>query len=267
MNVCFPGAHNIESRETGFSCVVIDDVLAIDAGALTASMSFSAQRALKALLLTHRHYDHIKDTPSLAMNFYLSGGSIGVYGTKEVCEDLSNYLFDGRLYPDFRERPPDNPAVRFTIVEPYRTEQVAGYAVLPVPVNHSVPTVGYQVTSPEGATLFVTGDTGPGLGECWQHVSPQLLVIELTLPDEQAEFARMAGHMTPAFLKEEMIAFREARGYLPQIVTVHMNPELEEEIEIELDEVAEALNTPITLAYEGMRLELQGLDEPEIPSS
>ena len=256
MNVCFLGAHNIESQDTGHSCLVIDGRLAIDAGALTSRLSFSDQRALKAVLLTHRHFDHIRDTPGLAMNFYLSGGSIGMYCTKEVYEDLTSYLFDGRLYPDFRQRPPDSPAVRFTIVEPYRTEQVAGYAVLPVPVNHSVPAVGYQVTSPEGETLFVTGDTGPGLEECWHHVSPQLLVIEVTLPNEQAEFARTAGHMTPAFLKEEMLAFQRIRDYLPQIVTVHMSPESEEDIDSQLDEVAEALNTPITLAYEGMRLEL-----------
>jgi len=256
MNICFLGAHNIESRDTGHSCLVIDGTLAIDAGALTSSLSFIDQRALKALLLTHRHFDHIRDMPSLAMNLYLSGGSIDVYCTQEVYEDLTNYLLDGRLYPDFRERPAGNPAVRFAVVEPYRAEQVAGYTVLPVPVRHSVPAVGYQVTSVEGKTVFVTGDTGPGLEECWQHVSPQLLVIEATLPNEEAEFARMAGHMTPHLLTEEMCAFRKAKGYVPQIVTVHMNPESEEQISIQLDEVAEALNTPVTLAYEGMQLEL-----------
>ena len=257
MNIRFLGAHNTESQETGCICLLIDDVLAIDAGALTSGLSFPAQRALKAVLLTHRHYDHIRDMPNLAMNFYLSGSSISVYSTKDVYEALSSYLFDGRLYPNFLERPAENPTVRFTTVEPYSMEQIVCYSVLPVPVNHPVTTVGYQVTSPEGKALFYTADTGPGLEECWQHVSPQLLIIEVTLPNEQEESALKAGHMTPALLKQEMLTFRKVKGYLPEIVTVHMNPELQSEIETQLGDVAEALNTPVTLAYEGMQLELQ----------
>lgn len=256
MNIRFLGAHNIESQETGCICLLIDDVLAIDAGALTGNLSIPAQRSLKAVLLTHRHYDHIRDMPSLAMNFYLSGSSISVYSTRDVYEALSSYLFDGRLYPNFLERPAENPTVCFTTVEPYSMEQIAGYSVLPVPVNHSVTTVGYQVTSPEGKALFYTADTGPGLEECWQHVSPHVLITEVTLPDRFSEIALEAKHMTPALLKQEMQSFRKVKGYLPQIVTVHMNPELQSEIETQLKDVAEALGTPITIAYEGMQFEL-----------
>jgi len=256
MNVCFLGAHNVESQATGFTCLLIDSVLALDAGALTANLSFAAQRALKAVLLTHRHYDHLRDVPALAMTFYLSRGTLNLYSTRETSEDLVAHLLNGRLYPNFLERPAEHPAVRFTVVEPYRPEQIAGYTVLPVPVNHAVPAFGYQITSPDGKTLLYTGDTGHNLTECWQRVSPQLLVIELTLPNEYEKDALTAGHMTPAFLKEEMLTFQKARGYIPQIVTVHMNPEFEADIESQLADVAEALNTPISLAYEGMQLQL-----------
>jgi ribonuclease BN (tRNA processing enzyme) len=119
-----------------------------------------------------------------------------------------------------------------------------------------VPAVGYQVTSAEGKVVFCTGDTGPGLGECWGQVSPQLLITEVTLPNEYEETAIQAGHLTPSLLKEEMTIFRELKGYLPQIVTVHMSPDLEYEIETQLGDVAEALDTPISLGYEGMLLSL-----------
>lgn len=256
MNIRFLGAHNIESQETRCICLLIDDVLAIDAGALTSSLSFAAQRALKAVLLTHRHYDHIRDIPVLAMNFYHSGTSISIYSTKDVREALSSHLLNGELYSKFLERPEENPTVRFTIVEPYRTELIAGYSVLPVPVNHPVTTVGYQVTSPEGKALFYTADTGPGLEECWQHVSPRVLITEVTLPDRFSEIALEAGHMTPTLLKQEMLIFRKIKGYLPEIVTVHMSPELEDEIKIQIKDVAETLGTPITIAYEGMQLQV-----------
>ena len=112
------------------------------------------------------------------------------------------------------------------------------------------------ITSPDGKTVFYTGDTGPGLADCWEWVSPQLLIIEVTTPDRYQEFATRAGHLTPNLLKQELNSFLEIKGYLPPVIVVHMNPGLEKEIEAEIAAIASALNSPITLAYEGMKLHL-----------
>ncbi|HEY90509.1 MAG TPA: lactamase [Dehalococcoidia bacterium] len=254
MNVRFLGAHNIESQDTRCICLLIDNILAIDAGALTGNLSIAAQRSLKAVLLTHRHFDHIRDIPVLAMNFYHSGISINVYSTEEVREALSSHLLNGLLYSRFMEKPEENPTVIFTAIEPHHSIEISGYSVLPVPVNHSVTTVGYEITSPEGRVLFYTADTGPGLQECWQHVSPHVLITEITLPDRFSELAVESGHLTPALLRQEMCTFRNLKGYLPQIVVVHMSPELEDEIREQVEDVARTLGTPATIAYEGMQL-------------
>ncbi|GAJ16573.1 unnamed protein product, partial [marine sediment metagenome] len=50
MNIRILGAHNCETRTTGCICLIIDDVLAIDAGELTSSLSMSEQKKLKAIL-------------------------------------------------------------------------------------------------------------------------------------------------------------------------------------------------------------------------
>ena len=71
MKIRILGAHNIESKDTGCSSLLIDGVLALDAGALTSRLSLKAQQRLEALLLTHRHFDHVKDIPTLGMNFSL----------------------------------------------------------------------------------------------------------------------------------------------------------------------------------------------------
>ena len=84
---------------------MIDDVLAIDAGGLTSSLSFSAQQKLKAILLTHQHYDHIRDIPALAMNLFLSDATINIYSTLPVHDALATHLLDGELYPNFLEQP------------------------------------------------------------------------------------------------------------------------------------------------------------------
>ena len=256
MNIQFLGAHNCESQNSRFACLLIDDTLAVDAGELSSTLSFPAQQKLKAILLTHQHYDHIKDIPAIAMNFYLSEATINIYSTSLDYDALTTHLLDGKLYPNFLERPPENPTIKFTIIEPYKTEQIEGYSILAVPVNHSAPTVGYQIISPDGKVVFYTGDTGPGLRDCWEHVSPQLLIIEVTAPNKYEEFAKESGHLTPTLLKQELVIFRELKNYLPQVVIVHMNPGLEEEIESEIGAVAEALDNPITLGYERMQLQL-----------
>lgn len=256
MNIKLLGAHNRESQHTKFPTLLIDDTLVLDAGGLTSSLSLPAQQKLKAILLTHQHYDHIRDILALAMNLYLSGAAINIFSTLDVYDALNNHLFDGKIYPNFLEIPKENPTIKFIVIEQLKTEQIEGYSIMAVPVKHSVPTVGYQITSPGGKVLFYTSDTGPGLTDCWKQVSPQLLITELTASNRFEEFCQESGHFAPNLLKQELITFRELKGYLPRVVTVHMNPPLEEEIEAEIAIVAEELNSPIILGCEGMELNL-----------
>ncbi len=250
------GAHNSESLDTRMSGLVIDDVLALDAGGLTSSLSVTAQQELKAVLVTHQHYDHIRDIPALAINLYASGKTIPIYTTEPVAAIITSRLFDGDIYPKFLELPAENPTVILRLVEPLKTEQVAGYRILPVSVRHPKPSVGFQVTSPDGKTLFYTGDTGPGLRDCWEQVSPQLLITEVTILNRFDAIGMESGHLTPNLLREELLVFRELKGYLPRVVTVHMSPVLEDELTAELALVAAELDTPITPGYEGMELSL-----------
>jgi len=256
MDIQVLGAHNCESQSTKFTCLLIGDSLAIDAGGLTSSLSLPAQQKLRAILLTHQHYDHIKDIPAIAMNLFLGETTINIHSTLPVRDALNTYLLNGKLYPKFMEEPQQNPTIKFTVIEPGETEQIEDYGIMAVPVNHSDPTVGYQVTSPDGKIVFYTGDTGPVLTKCWEQISPQLLIIEVTASNRYQEFAIDKGHLTPFLLKEELINFRELKGYLPKVVVVHMNPILEREIEAEIEAIAKDLANPITLAYEGMRFYL-----------
>ncbi len=256
MKIQLLGAHNCESQSTKLVSLLVDDSLILDAGGLTSSLSFPAQQKLKAILLTHQHYDHIRDVPAIAMNFYLSGATIDIYATLPVYDALTTHLMDGQLYPNFLERPQENPTIKFTVIEPHQIEQIEGYTVMAVPVKHSVPTVGYQITSSDGKVVFYTGDAGPGLADCWEYVSPQLLITEVTASNRFEAFGRESGHLTPSLLKQELDDFQKLKGYLPRVITVHMNPALEQEIATEIAAVAEELNSPITLGYEGMEINL-----------
>jgi ribonuclease BN (tRNA processing enzyme) len=250
------GAHNIESRDSRCISLLIDDILAIDAGALTSSLSQVAQQKLKAVLLTHQHYDHIRDIPALGMNFLLHEKTIEIYATQITYSVLSSHLLDDIIYPNYMTKPTGKPSLRFRALEAGKEETIAGYTVLPVPVNHAVPAVGYQITSSDGKKVFYTADTGPGLADAWKQISPDLLIIEVTALNKYHDFALQSGHLTAELLQQELESFREIKGHLPQIVLVHMNPIDEKGIKTEIAVVARALNTTIRFGHEGMLLRL-----------
>ncbi|UCB43245.1 MAG: MBL fold metallo-hydrolase [Dehalococcoidales bacterium] len=254
MNIRVLGAHNCESVDSRFVCLLIDDILMLDAGALTSCLSWQEQLRLQAILLTHQHYDHIRDIPAIAINLFFHDASVSIFSSQNVYDALTTYMLNDQTYPNFFEFPVENPSVSFTAVVPYRQEHIEGYTVLPVPVNHGAIALGYQVTAPDGKVLFYTGDTGAGLSDCWEHISPQLLIIEVSAPNSYQDYATESEHLTPVMLAQELSSFQALKGYLPEIVVVHMNPQLEAEIAAEITELASQLNASITLAREGMQI-------------
>ncbi len=253
MKVRLLGVHHSESVTTRMVSFVVDDILAIDAGSLTSGLSLPEQAKIASILLTHHHYDHIRDIPTFALNNYLR--TTNVYGTAPTIDILSSYLLDGAIYPKFTEKPyPESPALRLHTLEPYKEETIEGYKVLALPVYHSIPAVGYQITSAEGKSLFYSSDTGGDLSACWNHISAQLLIINLTLPDRFESMAIETAHLTPRLLKEELLQFRQSEGYLPPVVLLHADPHFEAEIRGEVARLAWELEAEITLGYEGMEV-------------
>ena len=256
MNIRVLGAYNCTSVSSRLISLLIDDVVAVDAGAIASGLSFEAQQKIKAILLTHQHYDHVRDIPAIAMNLWLRGTQVTIYSIPEVYNAIITHLLNDKIYPNFYQRPLHNPTLRPGIVEPLQALEIEGYSVLAVPVKHSTPTVGYQVTSHDGKVVFYTGDTGPGLANCWQHISPQLLITEVTAPDRYKEEAIKVGHLTPSLLRQELIGFRDIKGYLPRVLVVHISPHLERETAAEIAVVEKELGSSITLADEGMQINL-----------
>jgi ribonuclease BN (tRNA processing enzyme) len=249
------GAHNLESAETRLVTLVIDGVLAVDAGSLSSGLSLAAQEKIEAILLSHRHFDHIKDVATFGLATAILG-TTPVYAPADVLEVLGAHITNDILYPDFTHSPsPESPSLAFHPLELRRPEDILGYKVTPHPVNHGAPTVGYEIER-DGKCLFYTSDTGPGLSSLWESISPELIITDVTGPNRFKEQLNRTGHLTPEQLLEEMREFGRLKGYLPEVVLVHFNPYWREEVEEELEAVALELDTPITAAWDGMKIDL-----------
>ena len=250
MIIRFLGTHNAESKDTRLVSFLIDDILAVDAGSLVSELTFPEQKKIRAILLSHGHYDHIRAVPAFAFNN--SDRTTEIIATRRTLEMLSSHLIDGVVYPEFTSESSflRKATLRLVPVELFERQRIEGYDVMAVPVRHNLDAVGFEITSGDGKTVFYTGDTGPGLASIWSRISPQLVITDLTWPNNLAAAAKDAGHLCPQMLKEELIEFRRIKGYLPKVVAIHVSPQHEPEIEAEIREVARSLATSVDIAHE-----------------
>jgi ribonuclease BN (tRNA processing enzyme) len=209
-------------------------------------------------LLTHHHFDHTRDLVTLCFNnASLWRHEIQVYALQQALDVVIPCLLDGKIYLNLLESPsPEKPLLHLNTAEPYRKETIGGYEVLPLPVKHSVPTVGYQITSPDGKSFFYTGDTSIGIAHCWQYVSPNLLVTEVLGPNKFEDRLKDVGHLSANLLKQELIQFKQLKAYLPRVIAIHIGNPYEQQIKEEVALVAEELGADISLGYEDMEVTL-----------
>jgi ribonuclease BN (tRNA processing enzyme) len=256
----FVGTHQAESADKHFTSILIDGILAIDAGALASGLSLADQLAIEHVLITHRHWDHLKDLPALGFNRYSAAQSgrdvhvVDVWSDDDVLFTVRDLMLTSRYWIDFFAAPdPDKPIYRHRPIHPGKTFQVGDYDVEAIPINHGPPTNGYQVADRGGRKIYYTSDNGPGCGQHWASASPDVLVTECTFSNAQRglEDGRMHGHLCPSQLQTELETFRARRGYVPRVYVVHVNPFYEEAIRRELADGARLLGAAIVIASEG----------------
>ena len=187
---------------------LVNDEVAIDAGALGILADLRRQQMVKHVFITHEHMDHIATLPIFLENVYEPGPDcVELLASREVLGFLHDDMFNGRVWPDFIDlsRPSDN-FVRTTAIEPLKPIIRAGLTITPVPVSHGVDTTGLVVDDGRTAVAFPS-DTGPT--KCfWEHLASldrlKAVFLEASFPRSLAELATITGHLSTATFADEI---------------------------------------------------------------
>lgn len=194
---------------------VINDAVAIDAGCLGYADP-GLQSGITDVFLTHTHSDHVASLPVFLEN---REGPVRIHGSPQTLTVLRTDMFNDRIWPDVVGRDP-LPGLALVPLEPEVPVTAGGLRVLPVAMNHTVPTLGFIVDDGTSAVVF-SSDSGPS-DRIWELAPRRGTVagafIEASFPDRMEAVARRTAHLTPSLLRDE--AAKLPAG--ARIVAVHI---------------------------------------------
>lgn len=216
------GRASLDQRLTSY---LIDGRVAIDAGSLGIAADDDARAAVRDIIITHPHIDHIASLPIFVDDLFPRlEQPVRVHATEEVIALLERDVFNWTVYPRFSEL--QNNFGHVMQYVPFRLREefaVAHLRITAVAVNHIVPTVGLLI-SDDKVTVAFGSDTG-ATDEFWALVNEatrvDAVLLESSFPDELQELADISHHLTPAALSRELAKMRRRA---PDVLAVHIKP-------------------------------------------
>ncbi|MBI5576958.1 MAG: 3',5'-cyclic-nucleotide phosphodiesterase [Deltaproteobacteria bacterium] len=240
------------SEVPGHRCpaFLIDGRILLDAGTVCVSLTIAEQRAIREILITHAHFDHIKGIPFLLDNmaFPNTGKTITIFSGRDVLDDLRKNIFNDRIWPDFTRIPSTRrPVLRYFALSPSRAAAIGRYRVWMEKVSHTVPAYGFIAENAGRKAIAYAGDTGP-TERFWRKMAGRnvvCLIVETSFPNRLKKKALATGHLTPSLLEKEIAKMRIPPG---KICAVHLKPQFYPEIR---EEIGALTRIDIVLPAEG----------------
>lgn len=206
------GCHGGELPSCRTTCFLIDEVLALDAGALTSTLPLERLAKVDHILVGHSHFDHTKDLPLMAdLVIGLRDTPVTIHASRECARALRENMFNNALWPDFTRIPTrKDPVIRIKTFRAGSTFQVGPYTVRSVPVCHPVESCGFIISNGK-TSMAISGDTGP-TDKLWAALNEtrnlKALLVETSFPNRLQELADLSGHLTPNTLQSELRKFQ-----------------------------------------------------------
>jgi cAMP phosphodiesterase len=230
------GCHGGELPNCRTTCFLVDEVLALDAGALTGTLTLEQLVRVNDIILTHSHFDHVKDLPLLAdLLIGRRQTPVTVWGSRECVKTLRENMFNDSLWPDFTRIPTRrSPVLQLKSFRAGAAFKVGRYAIRSVPVSHPVESVGLIVSNGRSA-LAMSGDTGP-TDKLWKQLNTarnlKAVLLETSFPSSLQKLADVSGHLTPRTLRIELQKF-DRNG--AAVLLYHLKPAFLAQLKKELD--------------------------------
>jgi cAMP phosphodiesterase len=233
------GCHGGELPKHRTTCFLLDGVLALDAGALTASLYLDELMKVDDIIVSHSHLDHVKDLPLLVdLLVGRRDRPVVVHASEACARTLHQSLFNNELWPDFTRIPTRrNPILKIVPFKAGQRFKVGRYQVLPVPVSHPVESCGFVVSDGKVA-VGMSGDTGPtdGLWHAFNSArSLKAILVEASFPNVLQGLADISGHLTPNTVKSELAKF-SPKGAC-EVLLYHLKPAFVGQLKKELEEL------------------------------
>ncbi|HEY0880025.1 MAG TPA: 3',5'-cyclic-nucleotide phosphodiesterase [Archangium sp.] len=225
MKLTVLGPHGGELPGCKSTCFLVDDRLALDAGALTSTLELDALSKVDDILLTHSHFDHVKDLPMMSdVVVGRRDKPITIHSNTECIETLRDNIFNNVLWPDFTKIPTaKNPVFKLRSFKAGAAFKIADYQVRSVLVSHPVESCGY-VVSDGTSSMAISGDTGP-TEQFWNVLNKvkdlKLVLVECSFPNALQSLADISGHFTPQTIEKELEKF-DRRGC--EVILYHLKP-------------------------------------------
>src|SRR5512143_891632 len=129
--------------------LLLDNDVLIDAGTGVGDLSLAEMCVINHVFVTHSHLDHIACLPLLVDSVgFMRDQPLVIHATDETLAILTQHIFNWEIWPDFSAIPNLHlPIVRYERIELGETVDLGGRRITPLPVNHVVPSVGFQVDS------------------------------------------------------------------------------------------------------------------------
>jgi cAMP phosphodiesterase len=229
------GCHGGELPRHRTTCFLVDSVLALDAGALCQTLSLAELDRVENIVVTHSHFDHIKDLPLLAdLLVGRRDKPVTIHASTECAQTLKDHVFNNQLWPDFTRIPnAKNPVYRIKPFKPGATLKIGAYTVKSVPVSHPVESCGFTVSAGQSA-LGMSGDTGPSDG-LWKLFNKtkglKAILLEASFPNALQGLANLSGHLTPQTVASELAKLKDPEV---KVLLYHLKPAFIPQLKLEL---------------------------------
>jgi HD-GYP domain-containing protein (c-di-GMP phosphodiesterase class II)/phosphoribosyl 1,2-cyclic phosphodiesterase len=228
------GSYGNRDREKHTTCFKIGNSILIDAGNIIEGVE--NLQTIKHIFLTHSHLDHIIDIPFFIDKIYSNNEkTINIYGHKDTIKDLSNYIFNNKIWPAFQNIniiKKNEKTINFIEIKENKPIIVDNIEIIPFLADHTVTTFGYIINK----KFLISGDTKlcKKLTQTINKYKPPYLLVECSFPNKLQTVANVSKHMTPQDIKTLINSI----NYIPkQIFIYHIKPPFKKEIEKELKDL------------------------------